>query len=94
MGKTCPGSVCRVLDKNKAQQDTLTEHTMQELAQQAIFDNIHRKRFILAKAAPICNRQLRGQFGYNAITITAKAVLNGTYEYQLSFDQAAKKICK
>ena len=62
--------------------------------QQAIFDNIHRKRFFLAEAAPACNGMLRGLFGYNATTITSQRILAGTYVYPADFDQATKEICK
>ncbi len=48
------------------EQGTLTEHLTQESVQKAIFDNIHRKRFFLAEAAPACNGLLQGLFGYNS----------------------------
>jgi hypothetical protein len=79
--------------ENKDQEGTLTENTTQESVQQAIFDNIHRKTFFLAEVAPICTGKLRGQFGYNAVSRTAKAILNGTYVYPEDFDQAMKVIC-
>jgi hypothetical protein len=93
MGKPHAGSVRRVLVENEDQERTLTENTTQESVQQAIFDNIHRKRFFLAEAVPICTGKLRGQFGYNAVTRTAKAILDGTYVYPEDFDQATKEIC-
>jgi hypothetical protein len=64
------------------------------MVQAAIFDNIHRNWFFLAEDAPICSGNLRGQFGYNAVTKTAKAILSGTYEYPPDFDQAMQEICK
>jgi hypothetical protein len=76
------------------QNGTLTEHSTQELVQVAIFDNIHRKRFFLAEAAPACNGPLRGLFGHNATTITAQRILNGTYPYPDDFDQATQEICE
>jgi hypothetical protein len=79
--------------ENKDQEGTLTENITQESVQQAIFDNIHQKRFFLAEAAPICTGKLRGQFGYNAVTRTAKAIFDGTYVYPEDFDQATKEIC-
>jgi hypothetical protein len=72
----------------------LTEHVTQESVQKAIFDNIHRKRFFLVEAAPACNGPLRGLFGYNANTITAQRILNGTYTFPEDFDRATKEICK
>jgi hypothetical protein len=93
MGKPRAGSVRRVLVENGDQEGTLTENTTQESVQQAIFDNIHQKRFFLAEAAPICTGRLRGQFGYNAVTRTAKAILKGSYVYPEDFNHATKEIC-
>jgi hypothetical protein len=93
MGKPRAGLVRRVLVENKDQEGTLTENTTQESLQQAFFDNIHQKRFFLAEVAPICTGKLRGQFGYNAVTRTAKAILDRTYVYPEDFDQATKEIC-
>ena len=76
--------------ENKDQKGALTKNTTQESVQQAIFENIHRKRFFLAESAPICTVKLRGQFGYNAVTRTAKAILDGTYVYPEDFNQATK----
>jgi hypothetical protein len=92
MGKPRAGSVQRVLVENKDQAGTLIENTTQESVQQAIFDNTHQKRFFLVEAVPICTVKLRGQFGYNAVTRTAKAILKGTYTYPEDFDQATKEI--
>jgi hypothetical protein len=93
MGKVHSGSVRKVLIKDK-DSGTLTEHATQESVQQAIFDNIHCKRFYLAEAAPACNGRLRGLFGYNATTITAKRILEEIYPYPDDFDQATREICE
>ena len=53
-----------------------------------------RKRFFLAETAPACNRRLRGLFGYNAATVTAERILNGTYKYPDDFDRATREICE
>jgi hypothetical protein len=66
----------------------------QEDFQNAIWTNIHRKRFYLAEEAPLCSDPLRGQFGYNTITPTAPAILAGTYQYPPEFDKATKEILK
>ncbi len=58
----------------------------------AIWDNIHRKQFYLAKEAPMCSGPLRGLFGYNSVTPTAKAILEGTYHYPPDFDEVTKEI--
>ena len=56
MGKARSGSVRKVLIEDE-DSGTLTEQATQESVQQAIFDNIHRKRFYLEEAAPACNGQ-------------------------------------
>jgi hypothetical protein len=94
MGRAQGGSVCRVLVESSEQEGMLTEYTTAELVQEAIFSNIHRKQFFLAENAPICSGGLQGWFGYNAVTKTAWAILDGTYVYPSNFDQATKEICK
>jgi hypothetical protein len=54
MCQSCNGSVQRLLVEEE-QNRTLMEHIIQELVQEAIFDNIHHKRFFLAEAATACN---------------------------------------
>jgi hypothetical protein len=93
MGKPRSGSVRRVLVEDE-ELDTLIEHLTQELVQEAIFNNIHWKQFFLAEASPACNGPLRGLFGYNAVTITAKRIMEGTYIYPDNFHQATKEICQ
>ncbi len=58
----------------------------------AIWENIHRKQFYLAKETLMCSWPLRGVFGYNSVTPTAKAILEGTYCYPSEFDEATKEI--
>ena len=55
------------------------EHTNQAEIEEAIWTNIHRRRFFLAEEAPICQGTLRGEFGYSANTAASRAVLDGTY---------------
>ena len=74
--------------------DTLIEYDTQDTMQQAIWDNIHHKRFHLAEDAPICKGQLREDFGYNAVSPVAQAILEGTYQYPVDFDQATKELCE
>ncbi len=71
---------------------TTEEYTGQEELQEAIWDNIHRKRFHLAKLASLCQEPLRGTFGYNAICQTSQEILDGMYEYPPEFDEATKEI--
>jgi len=94
MGKARGGSVRRVLVESPDQEGVLTEYTTAEAVQDAIFSNIHQKRFYLAENAPICSGGLRRKFGYNAVTRTAQRILNGTYAYPPDFDQATREICE
>jgi hypothetical protein len=59
---------------------SVIEATTQEEVQELIWEKIHRERYHLAEEAPICQGRLRGEFGYNASTTAATAVLDGTYE--------------
>jgi hypothetical protein len=52
-----------------------------DTVQEAIFNEVHRKRYNLAEEAPICQGVLRGQFGYTATSSTAQSVLDGTYKF-------------
>ncbi len=94
MGKACGGSVRRVLVESGDQEGILTEYTMAESIQEAIFTHIHHKHFFLVENAPICSGRLHGRFRYNAVIKTAQAILDGTYVYPPNFDQATKEICK
>jgi hypothetical protein len=94
MGKARNGSVRRVLVEDDGAEGTLLEFVTKEAVEEAIFNNIHRKQFYLAETAPACNGRLRGLFGYNAATVTAERILNGSYEYPEDFDQATREICE
>ncbi len=43
----------------------------EEAVQDGIFNEVHQKRYNMAKEAPICQGTLRGQFGYTATSPTA-----------------------
>ena len=73
---------------------TVTEHNTEETVNTAIWTEIHQKRFHLAEEAPVCHGQLRQDLGYNAVSETARAILDGTYVYPASFDQATKELCE
>jgi hypothetical protein len=92
MGKPQTGLVHRVLVEDEDQEGALTEFSIQESIQQAIFENIHLRRFHLAQAIPICSGHLHGDFSYNAMMPTATAILNGSYHYPPDFDQATRVI--
>ena len=52
----------------------------------------HDKRFITAEQAPVCQGRLRGEFGYQAVSESAKEVLAGTYKYATDFDPSTKEL--
>ena len=64
----------------------------EEAVQEAIFNEVHRKRYNLAEEAPICQGALRGQFGYTATSPTARSVLDGTYEFPPEMDAATREL--
>ncbi len=94
MGKKRGAPPRKVLVENPHWQGGLLEYNTQHTVQSAVFDNVHRKRFFLAKAVPICQELLCGLFGYNSDTETARAILAGTYNYPEYFDQATKELCQ
>ncbi len=61
---------------------------------EAIWSNIHCKRFYLAEEAPICTSPLREAFGYNADTEAGEEVLSGTYKFEPGFDDATRRMCQ
>ena len=78
MGKSRGGSVRSVqIERDRG---AIDEATTQKTVHEAIWDEIHIKRFYLAEQAPICKVSLRGDFGYTALSPTAKKVLEGRYE--------------
>ena len=78
--------------QTKSDDGHVTEHSTQEGVEQAIWKEIHGNRFFLAEQAPICQGRLRGEFGYLAESISAKKVLDNTYEYHPEFDQSTKEL--
>ena len=70
----------------------ITEHSTQTTVQNAIWNKIHGQRFYLAEQAPICQGNLRGDFGYMAFSPVAKSVLDGTYVYPPDFDPATREL--
>jgi hypothetical protein len=74
--------------------DSGEEHATQPSIQEAIWSNFHYKRFYQVEKASICKGKLCGEFGYNATSPTAWAILDGTYEYPDDFDEAIKELCQ
>ena len=64
------------------------DYDTEETVQEAIFNKVHRKRYNLAEEAPVCQGELRGQFGYILTLPTAKTVLDGMYESPPDMDEA------
>ncbi len=63
-----------------------------ESVQEAIFTEVHWKRYNLAEEAPICRRALRGQFGYISTSPMAQTILEGTYNFPPNMDKATKEL--
>lgn len=68
------------------------DHESEDKVMQAIFNEVHKKQFHLAEEAPICRGRLCGEFGYLAISPTAKQVLNGSYAFHPEDDQATEEL--
>lgn len=72
----------------------VVEYDTKDSVEKAILENIHGegKRFYQAEEAPICKGRLRGQFGYNADTVAARAVLDGTFEFSDDYHEATNQL--
>ena len=57
----------------------IVEFTGKDKVENAIWDRINKKIFHLAEQEPICQEQLRGDFGYLDNTPDTSQVLSGTY---------------
>ncbi len=90
-GKARGGSITSV--QVEGPNNSVNKHVTKSEVEDAIWTNIHCKRFYLAEEAPICHGQLREALGYNAVSPTTSAILNGTYEYPEDFDEATKELC-
>ena len=73
------GSPTSVQVPRNGSEDQVDEHTNQATIHEALWANIHYKRLYLAEEAPICQGQLRSDFGYNAATRVAADILKGRY---------------
>jgi hypothetical protein len=69
-----------------------SESTTKETVEDAIFREVHDKRYTLAKEAPICSGNQFDDFGYVANTPASRAVLEGTYQPPLNSDMATKEL--
>jgi hypothetical protein len=93
-GKVKGGSPTSVQVPRYGSEDQVDEHTNQATVHEAIWANIHYKRLYLAEEAPICQGQLRSDFGYNTATRVAEDILEGRYEFPEVFDQATRELCE
>ena len=64
----------------------------QQAVEDAIWDRIHRQRFYGSESAPICQGELRGEFGYMANTVAARNVLKGAYQFPAGMHEGTKDI--
>ncbi len=70
----------------------VSESTTKDRVEEAIFREVHGKRYTMAKEAPICSGKLFDNFGYVANTPASRAVLDGTYEPPENSDKATKEL--
>jgi hypothetical protein len=63
-----------------------------EQLQEAIWNNIHQKRFYPAEEAHLYSGPLQGYFGYNTVTRISQMILDKPFDYPQDFDKATKEI--
>ena len=80
------GSPTSVQVPRSGSEDQVDKHTNQATVHEAIWVKIHYKRLYLAEEAPICQGQLRSDFGYNNATRVEADILEGRYEFPENFD--------
>ncbi len=68
------------------------EFGTQEGVQNAIFNEVHQKRYNLVEEAPIFKGSLRRQFGYMSTLPMAWSVLDGSYDFLPDIDEAMKEL--
>ncbi len=68
------------------------DYDTEKTVQHAIFNKVHCKWYNLAEEAPICQGGLQGQFGYTLTLLTAKTVLDGTYNFLPDMDEATREL--
>lgn len=68
------------------------EYNTQSEVQDAIWSEVHQSYYHLAEEVPICQGQMREEFGYTANDKAAKDVLSGQYQFREDFDTAMQRI--
>jgi hypothetical protein len=91
LGKHVRGRSVRAVQVEDGAGGVLDFNT-EEAVQGAIFNEVHRKRYNLAKEAPLCQETLRAQFGYTPTSPTARSVLDGTYNFPPDMDDAIREL--
>ncbi len=70
----------------------ILDFNTEEGVQEAIFIEVHRKRYNLAEETPICKGALRGQFSYTATSPTSWSIFDGTYNFPPDIDEATNEL--
>ncbi len=70
----------------------VSESTTKDAVEDAIFTEVHDKKYMLVKEVPICSGKLFDNFGYVANTPASRAVLDGTYQVPTNLDSAMKEL--
>jgi hypothetical protein len=76
----------------ESQDGAIMEHKTQDMVEQTIFWEAHKKWYTLAGKAPICNRELFEQFGCTANIPASKAVLDGICKAPADSNEAKKEL--
>jgi hypothetical protein len=91
LGSTSTAEVCGRCKWRTALGGVL-DFDIKEAVQDAIFSEVHRKRYNLAEEAPICQGTLCGQFGYTATSPTARSILDGMNDFPPDMDDATREL--
>ena len=89
MGKNKQGLSVREVEIENVSGGRIRFNT-QESVNKTIWDEVHRKRYFLTESAPICKGRLKGDFGYLAMSHSAKKL----YAFPDNMDEATKEICE
>ncbi len=81
-------TMIQVEDKGGA----IMERTTKDTVENTIFSKIHKKRYMMAGEAPICNGDLFDHFGYMANTPASRDVLDGKYVAPDNADAATMEL--
>jgi hypothetical protein len=91
LGKNTRGQSVRAVQVEDGASRVIDYET-EEGVQEAIFNEVHQKRYNLAEEALICQGKLRGQFGYISTSPTTMTLLDGTYNFPPNMDAATREL--